>query len=105
MPRIEVELARAIGDDVRIDRLALDAGATVGDALALAQRLGLVDAGALGGLAMGVFGRACTPSHPLEEGDRIELTAALQVDPKVARQRRVAKRRAALPRDKWNPAR
>lgn len=105
MARIEVELARALGGDVRVDRLALEAGATVGDALALAVRLGLLERDALAGLAVGVFGHVRSTEHRLEDGDRIELTAALQVDPKVARQRRVAKRRAAQPRDKWNPAR
>lgn len=105
MARIEIELARVVDGDVRLDRLALDVGSTVGDALAAAVRIGILREDELDGLAVGVFGRARPSGHRLQDGDRVELTAALRVDPKVARQRRVAKRRAAQPRDMWNPTR
>jgi len=53
--------------------------------------------------AAAVFGRARGTGHRLAAGDRIELTGPLRVDPKVARERRVAHRRAAEPRSRWRP--
>lgn len=100
-----VEFARVVGGVVRLDRLDVPRGATLGQALERAVACGLVDAAELGALEVGIFGLRKLPGHRLHPGDRIELTAALKVDPKVARQRRVAKRRAAQARDKWAPDR
>ena len=106
---LRVMLARAAGDDVRCDALELPAGTTLGDALALALRAGLLGADELraveaGSLATAVHGRSCSAAHLLRDGDRIELLGPLTVDPKVARQRRVEHRRAAQVRDKWSGA-
>ena len=38
--------------------------------------------------AVGLWGRKTTPGHVLREGDRIEITRALLVDPKHARRER-----------------
>lgn len=100
-----VEVARVVGGVVRLDRLDVPRGATLGQALERAVACGLVDPEELGTLEVGIFGLHKPPGHLLHPGDRIELTAALKVDPKVARQRRVAKRRAAQARDKWAPDR
>jgi putative ubiquitin-RnfH superfamily antitoxin RatB of RatAB toxin-antitoxin module len=106
---LHVTLARAAGDEVRCDALDLPAGATVADALAHALRAGLlaadeVQAVEAGTLTVAVHGRSRAAGHPLRDGDRIELLGPLTVDPKVARQRRVAHRRAAQARDKWSGA-
>jgi len=107
MPR--VVLARAAGEDVRCDDLDLPDGATLGDALARALRAGLLAADELaaveaGTLTTAIHGRSRAAAHLLRDGDRIELLGPLTVDPKVARQRRVAHRRAAQARDKWSGA-
>lgn len=66
----------------------LPAGATALQALrasGLAQRLppGLLDR-----LTLGLWGRACAPEALLHDGDRVELTRPLTVDPKEARRLR-----------------
>lgn len=73
-----------------VQEVALDLpdGATVAQALAdTGWGIGPLDAGP-GGLAASVWGRRATPDTPLREGDRLELTRPLRVDPKVARRER-----------------
>lgn len=77
--------------------LDLREGATVGDALVLAQSRvmagGLdVPAGLDWSGVVGVFGEVCPRSRPLQEGDRIELYRPLRNDPKEARRRRATER-------------
>lgn len=100
-----VELARVAAGAVRIDHLELPAGSTLGQALAQAVAAGYVTPADLALLVVAVNGLRKPPDHRLHPHERIELTGPLTVDPKVARQRRVAKRRAELPRDKWSPGR
>ena len=67
--------------------LELSEGATVADAVAasgLVLSLGL-DAAALG---IAIYGEAATPETPLLEGDRVELTRPLLLDPQVSRRAR-----------------
>jgi putative ubiquitin-RnfH superfamily antitoxin RatB of RatAB toxin-antitoxin module len=73
--------------------LTLDAGATVADAI---TRSGIVEALALdrAQLSFAIFGRRATADAPLHDGDRVELLRPLLIDPKEARHRRVAKKRA-----------
>lgn len=106
---LRVVLARAGGDDVRCDALELPAGATLADALGHARRAGLLAADEFRAieadrLSIAVHGRSRPLEQALRDGDRIELLGPLTVDPKVARQRRVAHRRAAQARDKWSGA-
>ncbi|MGD9945503.1 MAG: RnfH family protein [Burkholderiaceae bacterium] len=54
-----------------------------------------------GALKAAIYGRLRPLDTPLHDGDRVELLGELSADPKVARQRRVEKRRAALAHDKW----
>lgn len=71
----------------RLD-LRLPAGATVAQALLASgwpQRLGEA---ALEALAVSVWNRAAALDAPLRDGDRIELSRALTVDPKEARRLR-----------------
>ncbi|MBN9429928.1 MAG: RnfH family protein [Burkholderiales bacterium] len=81
--------------------LQLPSGATLADALARLQGSEPGRALEEGRLKAAVFGRLLVPSTPLHDGDRIELLGELSVDPKIARQRRVAKKRAEQARDKW----
>ena len=62
----------------------MPAGATVGQAVdrsGLVTRYGLDPAR----LGLAVFGRPASRDAPLTEGDRIELTRPLAIDPKAAR--------------------
>lgn len=102
---VPVELARALSGEVRIDRLDVPSGSTLQQAIEIALEQGLVTRAELAELVVGVHGLRKPPGYLLHPDDRIELTGPLTVDPRIARQRRVAKRRAALPRDKWSPDR
>lgn len=100
---ISVTIARVEGGEARLDTIAIPEGCTVGQALAAAVRARLIAAETLARCSVAVFGRRCAPDDPLHDGDRIELAGPLSADPKEARQRRVAHRRAAAGRDKWRP--
>lgn len=104
----EVEIAWADGEDVRLASIHADETTTLAQALEAATAAGLLPAALLdavrsGAVGTAVYGRARPLGYRLEAGDRIELLGPLTVDPKVARQRRVAHRRAAQGRSKWNP--
>lgn len=68
--------------------LALEAGATLADAVRLSAVLAPLSAAQVDALACGVWGRKVAHSHVLRDGDRVELYRALLVDPKVARRTR-----------------
>ena len=69
----------------------LPEGATVGQAV---DRSGLLVHYGLDGARLGlaVYGRRASRDAPLAEGDRIELTRPLEIDPKAAR---IARARAS----------
>lgn len=91
-----------VGDDGEVQSrwLELPAQATLGEALAGIEDRRLRDALTAGRLAAAVFGELRPAGDPLTPGDRIELIEGLRVDPKIARQRRVAVRRAQAARAK-----
>lgn len=102
MPRVEFCLALPGG----ATRLSMDLpeGATV--ACAVHAALALLPPGAVPADAdFGVFGHRRPPAHPLHEGDRVEVLRPLVVDPKIARQRRVEKKRAEKGGGPWLPGR
>jgi len=105
-PSIAVEVVWVEADD-SIGRCAfgLPAGSRVAEAFAALRGnergAALLDRLARGELQAAIFGERCEPGDALAAGDRIELVAGLSVDPKVARRRRVEKRRALEPRSKW----
>jgi uncharacterized protein len=65
----------------------LPPGATVADAVAASGLLAQHDLDP-GELGFAIFGRRARGDAQLAEGDRVELTGPLLVDPKVARARR-----------------
>ena len=73
--------------------------ARLGDTLAQAIRASGVEAdlpgGALTPYRVGVWGKLKASSDPVCAGDRVEIYRPLVVDPKVARQRRVVRKRTA----------
>jgi putative ubiquitin-RnfH superfamily antitoxin RatB of RatAB toxin-antitoxin module len=102
-PVLTIEVAAALGPGrVDLTTLRLPAGSSVADALrasGLAERIG---AAAIDALTPGIRGRVCDLHAVLRDGDRVELTRPLAVDPKEARRlryrrdglRRPVKRRA-----------
>lgn len=97
---MRVELAWVAEDgNVSLEAIELPAGASLGEALAAIDNPRLREAIGAGRLSAAVFGQSRRPDEPLFEGDRVELVEALRVDPKVARQRRVAIRRAQAARN------
>lgn len=63
-------------------------GCTLGEALDLAGWLERFPAIQAEPLALGIWGRKARWDHLLREGDRLEVTRGLRVDPKVARRER-----------------
>lgn len=79
---LRVTLARSPRpDEVELIELTLPPGATLAEALGAAGW-----AAEPGGV--GVWGRAQPLDHRLQDGDRVELTRGLRVDPKEARRLR-----------------
>jgi putative ubiquitin-RnfH superfamily antitoxin RatB of RatAB toxin-antitoxin module len=85
---IRVEILRAWPHRHESRWLELPDGASVADALAAS---GWNDADCAG---TAVFGLRATPDQGLQDGDRIEVLRALQADPKDARRKRAANRKA-----------
>lgn len=96
-----IEIAWAADGQIHRHVLTVRPGTRVGEAIETARlQVALPPAHTV---SVSVYGRLRGPDHLLAEGDRIELTGALLVDPKVARERRVAHRRAAETRSRWRP--
>lgn len=85
-PALHVEVVYAAAPhDVRCAALTLPAGATVADALRASRLLEGLDPAAL---QAGIWGRTAALDARLRDGDRVELTRALLMDPKEARRLR-----------------
>lgn len=93
-PRCVVTLVLSLAPRSLVETiLELPVGATVADALAHARsRLPEPALGPL--LEWSVWGRRALPAQVLQEGDRLEGTRALRVDPKVARRERFTRQGA-----------
>jgi putative ubiquitin-RnfH superfamily antitoxin RatB of RatAB toxin-antitoxin module len=85
---LRVEVVYALPDRCWRVPLSLPAGARVADALAAADLPSRVPGLVVDPDGLAIFGQAATPSTPLHDGDRVEVTRPLQVDPKQARRRR-----------------
>ena len=88
--------------DVRLEALCVPQDCDVAGVLSAAMRAGLFPGGLPADVTAAVFGRRVAADARVRDGDRIELLGPLRVDPKVARMRRVAHKRAASPGGKWN---
>ncbi|HMS26036.1 MAG TPA: RnfH family protein [Burkholderiaceae bacterium] len=71
--------------------LAVRSGGTVLQAL---QQADMLDIALAEGHTVGIWGKKTSPTHPLEDQDRIEIYRPLKVDPKVARRERFQKQGA-----------
>jgi len=92
---LNVEVAYALPDKQRIEKLLVAAGTTASQAVAQANlgRFfdGLVEPEAM---RLGVFGKAVAGTHVLAEGERVEVYRDLLVDPKAVRRARAEKAKA-----------
>jgi len=87
---IEVEVAYALHDQQELLRVEVPAGATLEQAIVrsgLLERHPEID---LQVNKVGVFGKACSLTTPLQPGDRVEIYRPLIADPKEARKKRAA---------------
>ena len=71
------------------------AGSTLADAVAASGLAGRVPGFDLAVHSLGVWGKLKAAGTVLCDGDRVEVYRPLTADPNIARQRRVAKKRAA----------
>ena len=85
--QIEV-LYAAAPHDVREAKLQLADGATVADALRASHLLEPLSAPEADALQPSIWGRIAALDARLRDGDRVELTRGLLVDPKEARRQR-----------------
>jgi putative ubiquitin-RnfH superfamily antitoxin RatB of RatAB toxin-antitoxin module len=77
--------------------LELPEGATAAQALAHTGWTDAQDVAQRDPRALSVWGRAVAGDAPLRDGDRLEVTRPLRVDPKVARRERFARQGARAP--------
>ena len=100
-----------VGTGAATDRsdAAQDAGVALEVLLSLPALARIIPADLRAALRAGqggcsVHGQRRRPGDKIFDGERLELLPPLQVDPKLARQRRVAARRLGARRDRWNTA-
>lgn len=93
---ITIDVVYALPEQQPVRRLEVPAGTTVYEA---AQRSGLAEAYGLDleSLALGVYGKVekAPRERVLKAGERVEIYRPLLIDPKLARQARADKARAA----------
>jgi uncharacterized protein len=89
MAALHVEVVYAAAPhDVRRVALELEEGAVLADAVRASGLLSGLDAAAADALQAGIWGKAAALDARLRDGDRVELTRGLLVDPKEARRQR-----------------
>jgi putative ubiquitin-RnfH superfamily antitoxin RatB of RatAB toxin-antitoxin module len=88
-PRLKITLVYSPAPrQVREWTLALEAGATLGQALGRCSLFAEFPELQERGLMVGVWGVKTRLDHPLDDRDRIEVYRPLRVDPKAARRER-----------------
>jgi putative ubiquitin-RnfH superfamily antitoxin RatB of RatAB toxin-antitoxin module len=102
MTQMTVRVVWATRDVQEVVTLALPAGATVADALALSRlcEIYALDPSALG---FALQGRRATAATALCHGDRVDVTRTLVADPKAARRRRAIASPPAAPAPTQRP--
>ena len=89
MAALHVEVVYAAAPhDVRSVAVELDGGAVLADAVRASGLLSGLGAEAADVLQAGIWGKAAALDTRLRDGDRVELTRGLLVDPKEARRQR-----------------
>jgi putative ubiquitin-RnfH superfamily antitoxin RatB of RatAB toxin-antitoxin module len=92
---INVEVAYALPDKQRIEKLSVAQGTTALEAVQQANMGRFFDdLPDLTTAKLGVFGKAVPATHALSEGERVEIYRELLVDPKAVRRARAEKAKA-----------
>ena len=92
---LNVEVAYALPDKQKIEKLSVAPGTTALQAVELAnlwrffEELPSVDT-----MKLGIFGKAVPATHELADGERVEIYRELLVDPKAVRRARAEKAKA-----------
>ena len=82
---MQVEIVFALPSRQLLEQLHVADGATVADVI-LASRIAVEFPGHdLDDLQAGIWGQPVDRTHPVKEGDRVELFRPLQMDPREAR--------------------
>ena len=87
---VNIEVVFALPERQELISLTVDAGTTVGKAIALSaigERFPEED---LSTVQVGIWGKIVNRDHPLEPGDRLELYRPLMMDPRDARRKLAA---------------
>ncbi|HVL10419.1 MAG TPA: RnfH family protein [Burkholderiaceae bacterium] len=92
---MHVMVCHAAPDEIFLESLDVAHGTTLGDAIRASGVLQAFPQLDLGICRVGVFGKLRSLDTAVQPGDRIEIYRPLIADPKAARQRRVAHKRAA----------
>lgn len=88
--RLKVEVAAGLPERQWVLSLEVPEGSTVQDALSAADLPRTMPGLAVEPERIGVFGRLCSPTTPLKDGDRIEIYRPLKADPKEIRRQLAA---------------
>ena len=92
---INVEVAYALPDKQRIERLSVAIGTTAIEAVEQANMGRFFDdLPDLTTVKLGVFGKTVPAAHELSDGERVEIYRELLVDPKAVRRARAEKAKA-----------
>ena len=92
---INVEVAYALPEKQRIEKLSVAQGTTALEAVEQAKMERFFDdLPDLTAAKLGVFGKAVPATHELSEGERVEIYRDLLVDPKAVRRARAEKAKA-----------
>ena len=95
MARVTVEVVYALAQSVEVAQVRLAPGSTLHDAVSASGILRRHPEIDLARQKLGVFGTVKSGAAPVADGDRIEISRALAVEPREARRRRAARARRA----------
>jgi len=87
---IEVEVVYALAGRQELITVAVQAGTTVGEAVEQSGIAGRFPEQDLTACALGIWGRLADSDQVLQDGDRVELYRALNIDPREARRKLAA---------------
>ena len=93
-PEIVVEVAYALPEKQYLQRVTLEEGATVEEAIHASGLLTLRSDIDLAKNKVGIYSRPVKLSDTLKDGDRVEIYRPLIADPKEVRKQRAAKAKA-----------
>ena len=84
---IQVEVVFALPDRQCLVEVALDAGATIADAIDASGLRDLFLEQDIAALPAGIWGRELGRDEIVSDGDRVEIYRSLEIDPREARRR------------------